>query len=518
MSVLLSREENEQVFSLIGPKCQSLATAVVQLFTTEDPSHSKWKKKDTGVLCLVKDNARRSYFFRIYCLFRKAMIWEQEVYLQIEYKSPRSFLHTFEAEDCMAAFNFANENEADVLRNILLERIALRKKKREERENDRRLRQSSQGTSRSSTNTDGRSRARHNGALPPPPPPGPEPAPTLPPPLPPMQFPPKVNNTLGNYTLKSNKKQKMRTLTKADIGAPQNFQHISHVGWDANKGFDLEKAPNVDELRSFFVKAGVSEVQLQDQETREFIYDFIETNGGIAAVKKDLDEVKQPRAAPPPAPTMAAPAPPVPTRTAAPSHPPAPPSRAPPPPPARSVPPPPAHRTAPPRPAQPVTSGPPSVPPPPPPGAAPPPPPPIPSGAPPPPPPPAPPTPPAAPPAPPLPDAVPADPRAALMESIRSGGKTLKRAETTAKPAPVEDGRSNLLSEIRQGIELRPVSRSDSSSGGSRRGGNGGGGGGGAVCGLAEALQRALEERSRAIHSDSNDDDSSDTTSDGEWD
>lgn len=58
------------------------------------------------------------------------------------------------------------------------------------------------------------------------------------------------------------------------------------------------------------------------------------------------------------------------------------------------------------------------------------------------------------------------------------------------------------------------VSRSDSSSGGSRRGGGGGGGG---ACGLAEALQRALEERSRAIHSDSDSDDA-DTTSDGEWD
>lgn len=129
----MSREENDQVFSLIGPKCQSLATAVVQLFTTEDPTHSKWKKKDTGVLCLIKDNGKRSYFFRIYCLYRKAMIWEQEVYLQIDYKNPRPFLHTFEAEEYMAAFNFANENEANILKNILLEKIELRKTKREER-------------------------------------------------------------------------------------------------------------------------------------------------------------------------------------------------------------------------------------------------------------------------------------------------------------------------------------------------------------------------------------------------
>lgn len=528
-SILLSREENDQVFSLIGPKCQSLATAVVQLFTTEDPSHSKWKKKDTGVLCLIKDNGKRSYFFRIYCLYRKAMIWEQEVYLQIEYKNPRPFLHTFEAEEYMAAFNFANENEANILRNILLEKIELRKIRREER------RQRSMVSARSSTASSVPS--RQNGTLlPPPPEPEPAPAPPTPAPTPHMQppqsmpqmqpIPAKTNHSLGSYTLKSNKKQKGRKLTKADIGVPQNFKHISHVGWDANKGFDLDNAPNADELRSFFTKAGVSETQLQDQETREFIYDFIEMHGGLPAVKQELDNVKTPRGALPPAPSMSAPpppAPPVPTRSPAPPHPPAPPSRAPPPPPARVLPPPLAHRTAPPRPAQPViSSGPPSVPPPPPPGSAPPPPPPPISGAAPPgpPPPPPPPAPPSPPPAPPMAPAMPtesaaptpaaADPRAALMESIRSGTKTLKRVEPVAKPVVVDDSRSNLLSEIRQGVELKSVSRSGSNSGSERRGAR-------PACGLAEALQRALEERSRAIHS--SDSDMSDaTTSDGEWD
>ncbi|CAH0600193.1 unnamed protein product [Chrysodeixis includens] len=510
-SILLSREENEQVFSLIGPKCQSLATAVVQLFTTEDPTHSKWKKKDTGVLCLIKDNGKRSYFFRIYCLYRKAMIWEQEVYLQIDYKNPRPFLHTFEAEEYMAAFNFANENEANILKNILLEKIELRKTKREERRQRSMMSARSSGTSVAP--------ARQNGALPPPEPEPVAPA-HVPQPVPqpaPVPLPPKANNSLGSYTLSSNKKSKPRRLTKADIGSPQNFKHVSHVGWDANKGFDRDNAPNADELRSFFTKAGVSDTQLQDQDTREFIYDFIEMHGGLPAVKQDLDNVKSPRGQP-----ASTPAPQVPSRSAAPPHPPAPPSRAPPPPPARAVPPPPAHRVAPPRPAYPVSSGPPSVPPPPPPGAAPPPPaPPRADGPPPPPPPPAPPAPPPAPESPP-PSSMeqmdaPPDPRAALMESIRSGSKTLRRVEPAAKLPVVEDSRSNLLSEIRQGIELRAVSRSDSS------GGTGGGGAGGtarrggAACGLAEALQRALEERSRAIHS--SDSDLSDaTTSDGEWD
>ncbi|XP_028158926.1 wiskott-Aldrich syndrome protein-like [Ostrinia furnacalis] len=619
-SVLLSRDENDQVFSLIGPKCQSLATAVVQLFTTEGPAHSEWKKKDTGVLCLVKDNAKRSYFFRIYCLYRKTMIWEHEVYMQIEYKSPRPYLHTFEAEEYMTAFNFANEDEARVLRNILIEKIELRKQRREERRQrsmlaaranssssntavnsaprhngvahtpppapvpapapmpkanlgdivlgnllsntavnsaprhngvahtpppvpapapapmpkanlgDRLCRaeatqgQSGSRANSSSSNTAVNSAPRHNGvAHTPPPVPAPAPAPMpktgnvvakwssnslapvatsgstintvnraprhngvvhTPPPVPaPAPAPmPKANLGGGDYSMKaSGKKKPTRKLTKADIGMPKDFKHISHVGWDANKGFDVDNLPE-EEMRSFFSKAGVSETQLQDHATRQFIYNFINTHGGLDAVKEELHENHKPSKAtpmPPPPPTPAPPAPPVPSRSPAP-HPPAPPSRAPPPPPARGVPPPPPTsappppRTAPPpRPLQP-------------------PPPAMPAGAPPPP--------------PPAPGAL--DPRAALMESIRSGNKSLKPVEVSAKPPVVEDSRSNLLSEIRQGVELRAVSRSTSNtaSDSSRACGDG----------LAGALARALQERNRAIHSDSDSD--SDETSDGEWD
>lgn len=53
-------------------------------------------------------------------------------------------------------------------------------------------------------------------------------------------------------------------------------------------GFDVDKLPDED-LRSFLSKAGVSETQLQDQDTREFIYGFIETHGGLDAVKEDLE-------------------------------------------------------------------------------------------------------------------------------------------------------------------------------------------------------------------------------------
>ena len=68
---------------------------------------------------------------------------------------------------------------------------------------------------------------------------------------------------------------------------PTNFQHISHVGWDPNHGFDLE---NVDpNLKKFFQKAGVDEKALQDKDTRDFIYDFIDKHGGVEAALREVN-------------------------------------------------------------------------------------------------------------------------------------------------------------------------------------------------------------------------------------
>lgn len=54
---------------------------------------------------------------------------------------------------------------------------------------------------------------------------------------------------------KKNKKKDEKKLTKADIGNPLDFRHVSHVGWDVNKGFDAnlgnEESP---ELKAFFQK------------------------------------------------------------------------------------------------------------------------------------------------------------------------------------------------------------------------------------------------------------------------
>ena len=91
-----------------------------------------------------------------------------------------------------------------------------------------------------------------------------------------------------------------RKIKKEDIGLPTNFQHISHVGWDPNHGFDLE---NVDpNLKKFFHKAGVDERALQDKDTRDFIYDFIDKHGGVEAALREVNSQEEIHHAVPPPP------------------------------------------------------------------------------------------------------------------------------------------------------------------------------------------------------------------------
>lgn len=76
-----------------------------------------------------------------------------------------------------------------------------------------------------------------------------------------------------------------------------------------------------------------------------------------------------------------------------------------------------------------------------------------------------------------------------------------------SKQSPVQDSRSDLLTQIRQGIELKPVSNEPRPSAAPT-----------IPDGIALALSRALAQRARAIHSDSEDSTSDTSEDDDEWD
>ena len=75
-------------------------------------------------------------------------------------------------------------------------------------------------------------------------------------------------------------------------------RHISHIGWDPDKGFDYDDSdPTLQEL---FRKAGI-DMRKADAATRSFIYGFIEKElGGVNAVKKAVHPPPAPSQPPPP--------------------------------------------------------------------------------------------------------------------------------------------------------------------------------------------------------------------------
>nr|XP_061809661.1 actin nucleation-promoting factor WASL-like [Nerophis lumbriciformis] len=492
-SILLTPQENEYLFNHLGRKCITLSSAVVQVFTAD--RNATWTKRCCGVACLIKDNPQRSYFIRVFDIKDGKMQFEQELYNNFNINPCRAFFITFAGDTCQVGLNFASEEEAKRFRGQLSELLSKRQRKTEKR------REPPNGPALPMATVDIKNPEISTGHR--------------------FHSNSQMNNIMHSTFTKREKKGKgkKKRLTKADIGTPSNFQHIGHVGWDPNTGFDLN---NLDpELKNLFDMCGISEAQLKDKETSKVIYDFIEKKGGVEAVKNELR-----RQAPPPPPSRGGPPPPPPHHSSAP--PPPPPARGrgapPPPPPSRA----PVSAPPPPPPSRPGMTAP---PPPPPPsrGSLPPPPPPAHASAPGPPPPPPPPTssipsftgvaapPPPPPPPPPMSfDSNGVDSpqplsggKSALLSQIREGTQ-LKKVEQKERPAS-NTGRDALLDQIRQGIQLKPRDETNDSPPSSLA----------PSAGIVGALMEVMQKRSKAIHSsdeDDDDEDDEDFEDEDEWD
>ncbi|XP_019732536.1 neural Wiskott-Aldrich syndrome protein-like [Hippocampus comes] len=298
------------------------------------------------------------------------MLFEQELYNNFSINPSRPFFISFAGDSSQVGLNFASEEEAKRFRGHLSELLGKRQRKTEKR------REPPNGPALPMATVDIKNPEISTGHR--------------------FHSNSQMNNIMHSTFRKEKKnKGKKKRLTKADIGTPSNFQHIGHVGWDPNTGFDLN---NLDpELKNLFDMCGISEAQLKDKETSKVIYDFIEKKGGVEAVKNELR-----RQAPPPPPSRGGPPPP------APGPPP------PPPPPTSSIP---------------SYGGPPPPPPPPPPASF------EANGT--------------------VDGGLPPGGKSALLTQIREGTQ-LKKVEQKERPASNTTGRDALLHQIREGIQLKP--------------------------------------------------------------
>lgn len=102
----------------------------------------------------------------------------------------------------------------------------------------------------------------------------------------------------AGFENRRDKKRPNRKLTKADISNPTGFKHLAHVGWNDSKRFELNTDEENTVLETFLRKAGVSEQELGDRETRDYIYDFIQSRNVLDVVKSEKQQQS-----PPPVPT-----------------------------------------------------------------------------------------------------------------------------------------------------------------------------------------------------------------------
>ncbi|MBN3285465.1 WASL protein, partial [Polyodon spathula] len=282
-SLLLTPQENDCLQNYLGRKCITLSSAVVQVYTAD--RNSVWSKKCCGVACLVKDNPQRSYFIRVYDIKDGKILWEQELYNNFSYNHSRSYFHTFAGDTCPTGLNFASEEEAKRFRAAVGELLGRRQRRTEKRRDPPNepfrsvLSSGTIGPVLLMATVDIKNPEINN-----------------------MRFNNSQVNNIVPVHIKDKKKVKgkRKKLTKADIGTPSNFQHIGHVGWDPNTGFDLN---NLDpELKNLFDMCGISEAQLKDKETSKVIYEFIEKKGGVEAVKNELRRQGLGSGGPPPPP------------------------------------------------------------------------------------------------------------------------------------------------------------------------------------------------------------------------
>ena len=269
-SILLNEEENRVIMSSLAASETSLSTAVVQLMLSCPPDHNQWQLMGTGVMCFVKNNRKRSYFFRLYDFDEKLNVWEQEIYLEIQYVSAEPMFHVFEADTYMAGISFADQTEAnhffDIVQQkvVLLNKMFVRKSSAITKDDLDSL--TNKQVSADSLQVPGASHSRS------------------------LSLETLSNKKRFSFKLKS-KKSKTK-ISKLEIGLPTNFKHVQHIGWSPSTGFDFNVIDPM--LDNFFKLAGISDQHLNDIDTRKFILDFIDSHGGIETAIKEAAQPIQP--------------------------------------------------------------------------------------------------------------------------------------------------------------------------------------------------------------------------------
>lgn len=288
-----------------------LASAAARLYYAEKGSKQWNRLKEADAFNL--NHQDEIFYFSLVDLDNKNLEWSQEIYLDFKFHQDSENFYSFEGDKGMFGILFADSQEAQEFYEVVCKYLEGYTVEEKMPKNTSKSSKSSIfgvfGFGRKSKSSDMEGKAE-----------------TV-----------EIKTKKSEETKKKKKKSKDADLNHDDVSEPRDFTHLSHIGFNPEKGtFDIQNIP--DDWKTLFAKAGITQDQLQNRSTAKFIAGFVQDS------ESQMREMMQKKKKKPPVPVpmkkKAAPPPPPPTPTKAKKQPPTSPLKSsalpPPPPPKKS--------------------------------------------------------------------------------------------------------------------------------------------------------------------------------------
>uniref|UniRef100_A0AA85K2K7 CRIB domain-containing protein n=1 Tax=Trichobilharzia regenti TaxID=157069 RepID=A0AA85K2K7_TRIRE len=253
-SVLLTSEENIILNSLFGTGCDSLASAVVRYYKGENESN--WVFKACGVACCIKDRNYKDYFIRMYDIIRKILIFEQRLFLEMDYTEQLRHFHVLQSDSGPVGIAFASLEEAKYFAYVVNGRL-------------KSIRSACGDKHPPTPQNFGSQPVIQAGIC-------------------------GLNQTkLSDQTVmlkrgKSQSKGKKQKLTSKDISNPSNFRHVEHFGYDKiAKTIDITHQESA--IMRNLLRAIGCEDAMNNPSERRFVYNFALEHGGLEEIQRKIN-------------------------------------------------------------------------------------------------------------------------------------------------------------------------------------------------------------------------------------
>lgn len=116
-SRLLSNEDNKRLLDYLTPTRVPRAFSVLRLYKANP--RGTWQRSHVGVATIERDQTTRFYYIRLYDLGKMSQLFEQQIFIEMEYTLRALKFATFHGEECPLGLAFASSEEAEVFNRVI---------------------------------------------------------------------------------------------------------------------------------------------------------------------------------------------------------------------------------------------------------------------------------------------------------------------------------------------------------------------------------------------------------------